>query len=83
MRKRATFHPVLLELIVAILFLALSMSVVVRLIAAANETSRTSALRSLALLEMQSVMEETKADPVGEGLDENGERLEYIRAGDA
>ncbi len=75
MKKRATFSPVLLELIVAILFFALAMSVVVQLIAAANETSSASALTSRALIAMESAAEQLKADPVGDGaFDESGER---------
>ena len=75
MNKRSTFSPVLLELIVAILFFALSMSVIIRLIAAANDTSRDSMLTGRAMIAMESVMEEIKADPVGDGkFDMNEER---------
>ena len=65
MKKRATFSPVLLELIVVILFFALSMSVVIRLIAASDETSRDSAALSRAVIAMESVIEEIKAEPPG------------------
>lgn len=80
MNKRATFHPVLLELIVSILFFALAMSVVVRLLAAADETSRMSELTGRALIAMESVAEEWKADPAGGDFDENGERRFTARA---
>lgn len=74
MKKKATFSPVLLELIVAILFFALSMSVVIRLIAAADETSRGSAALSRATIAMESLMEEIKAAPPGGAdFDETGE----------
>ena len=66
-KKRGVFSPVLVELIIVILFFALSTSVVVRLIAAADLTSRTSAYESRAILAMQTVAERVKADPVGEG----------------
>lgn len=74
MKKRATFSPVLLELIVSILFFALAMSVVVRLVAAANETSERSALASRALVAMENAAEAIKADPAAGDFDENGER---------
>lgn len=74
MRKKATFSPVLLELIVAILFFALSMSVVIRLIAAADETSQGSAALSRATIAMESLLEEIKAAPPGNAaFDEMGE----------
>ena len=39
-KKRGVFSPVLLELVIVILFFALSTSVIVRLIAAADLTAR-------------------------------------------
>lgn len=66
-RKRGTFSPVLLELTIVILFFALSTSVIVRLIAAAGTTARASEYESRAILAMESVAEQVKADPVGDG----------------
>lgn len=77
MKKRATFSPVLLELIVAILFFALSMSVVIRLIAAADETSRQSAALSRATIAMESLIEELKAEPPA-GADFNAQGESHI-----
>lgn len=73
MKKRTTFSSVLLELILAILFFALSTSVVIRLIAAASSISRESELESRALIAMESVAETVKADPAHCGaFDETG-----------
>ena len=66
MKQRIGISPMLLELIVTILFFMLSMSVVVRFIAAADETSRTSALTSRAMIAMENVAEELKADPLSD-----------------
>ena len=65
-KKRGVFSPVLLELVIVILFFALSTSVIVRLIAAADLTARESAYESRAILAMQSVAERVKADPAGQ-----------------
>lgn len=65
--KRSVFNPVLVELIMVILFFALSTSIIVRLIAAADTTARVSSYESRAILAMQSVAEQVKADPVGQG----------------
>ena len=51
---------------IVILFLALSTSVVVRLIAVANITAQQSAYESRAILAMERVAERVKADPVGD-----------------
>ena len=67
-KKRGVFNPVLIELIIVILFFALSTSVIVRLIASADMTARVSAYESRAILAMQSVAEEVKADPIGDGV---------------
>ena len=66
-KKRGTFSPVLIELTIVILFFALSTSVIVRLIAAAGATARASEYESRAILAMERVAEQVKADPVGDG----------------
>jgi hypothetical protein len=66
-KKRGVFNPILIELTIVILFFALSTSVVIRLIAAADATARQSAYESRAILAMESVAEQVKADPVGDG----------------
>ncbi len=74
-RKRAAFSPALLELVIVILFFALSTSVVVQLFAKASDVSKESAYHSRALLALETTAEETKADPEGDGsFDENGVR---------
>lgn len=65
-KKRGVFSPVLIELTIVILFFALSASVIVRLIAAADTTARLSAYESRAILAMETVAEQVKADPVGD-----------------
>ena len=65
-KKRGVFSPILIEMTIVILFLALSTSVVIRLIAAANVTARESAYESRAILAMERVAEQVKADPVGD-----------------
>ncbi|NCB06192.1 MAG: hypothetical protein EOM69_11835 [Clostridia bacterium] len=65
-KQRGTMSPILIEMVIVILFLALSTSVVVRLIAAANTTAQQSAYESRAILAMESVAEQVKADPVGD-----------------
>ncbi len=73
--QKNAFGTVLIELIVVILFFALSMSVVVQLIAAANELSNESAYASRAMFALQDMAEQLKADPVGDGdFDESGVR---------
>ncbi len=66
-KQRGVFSPVLIELIIVILFFALSTSVVVRLIAAASSTAQQSDYQARAILAMESVAEQIKADPVGDG----------------
>lgn len=66
-KKRGVFSPVLLELTIVILFFALSVSVVVRLISAAGETARESEYHARAILAMETVAERIKADPLGFG----------------
>lgn len=66
-KKRGVFSPVLLELVIVILFFALSTSVIVRLIAAADLTAQGSSYESRAILALQSVAEQIKADPLREG----------------
>ena len=65
-KKRGVFSPILIEMTIVILFLALSTSVVVRLIAVANITAQQSAYESRAILAMERVAEQVKADPVGD-----------------
>ena len=65
-KKRGVFSPVLIELTIVILFFALSAGVIVRLIAAANMTARLSEYESRAILAMETVAEQVKADPVGD-----------------
>ena len=65
-KKRGVFSPILIEMTIVILFLALSTSVVVRLIAAANITAQQSAYESRAILAMERVAARVKADPVGD-----------------
>ena len=65
-KKRGVFSPILIELILVILFLAISTSVVIRMIAAANTTAQQSAYESRAILAMESVAEQVKADPAGD-----------------
>lgn len=66
-KKRGVFSPVLMELTIVILFFALSTSVVIQLISAANATARESEYHARAILAMESVAERIKADPVGDG----------------
>ncbi len=66
-KKRGVFSPVLIELTIVILFFALSTSVVVRLIAAAGSTARASDYQARAILAMENVAEQIKADPAGDG----------------
>ena len=54
------------------MFFALSMSVVIRLVAAADETSRLSELTGSALIAMENAAEEIKADPASGPFDANG-----------
>jgi len=65
-KKRSSFSPVLIELTIVILFFALSASVIVRLITAANATARASEYESRAILAMETVAEQVKADPIGD-----------------
>jgi hypothetical protein len=74
-KKRSVFSPVLIELTIVILFFALSTSVIIQLISAANMTARESEYHARAILAMESVAERIKADPLAEGTaDENGVR---------
>jgi Tfp pilus assembly protein PilV len=74
-KKRSVFNPVLIELTIVILFFALSTSVIVQLISAANTTARESEYHARAILAMESVAEQIKADPAAQGTpDENGMR---------
>ncbi len=67
-KQRTGLSPVLVELTIVILFFALSMSVIIRLIAAANGTAKQSEFESRALLAMETVAEQVKASPMGDGV---------------
>lgn len=54
---------VLIELILDVLFLALTLVVLLRLFSAAHETNVLSEQKTLSSLEMQSVMEASRLDP--------------------
>ena len=54
-------HPMLLEMLLAMLFFALSAAVIVQLIAGAYTVSRKSARQSLAILALQDQCEAAKA----------------------
>ena len=66
-KRSGSFSPVLMELTIIILFFALSTSIVVRLIASASAISSESRYHARALLAMETVAEQIKADPVGDG----------------
>jgi len=66
-KRPGTFSPVLMELTIIILFFALSTSIVVRLIATASAVSNESRYHARALLAMETVAEQIKADPTGDG----------------
>lgn len=66
-KKQSVFSPVLIELTIVILFFALSTSIVVRLIAAASAVSNESGYHGRALLAMETVAEQIKADPTALG----------------
>lgn len=74
-KKKSVFSPVLIELTIVILFFALSTSVIVQLISAANAIARESEYHARAILAMETVAEQIKADPAAQGTaDENGAR---------
>ena len=66
MKRESSVSPVLLELVLVILFFAISSAAVLQLIAAAAETSRDSRIRTEALIAATDLMETAKADPLGE-----------------
>jgi hypothetical protein len=66
-KRSGSFSPVLMELTIIILFFALSTSIVVRLIASASVISNESRYHARAFLAMETVAEQIKADPVGDG----------------
>ena len=81
--KCRSFSPVLIELTIVILFFALSASVITRLIAVADNTARTSAYESRAILALQSVAEQVKADPIGDNTcNECGARVYAVQMED-
>ena len=75
MKKSSGVSPVMLEILVVTLFLALSASVLVQLIAKANDISQSADAESRALILAEDALERLKADPVGDGaFDGNGVR---------
>ena len=67
LKRSGTFSPVLMELTIIILFFAISTSIVVRLIASASAISEESRFHTRAMQAMETVAEQIKADPVGDG----------------
>ena len=81
LKRRGAFSPVLMELTIVILFFALSTVVVARLIAAASAVSNESAFQARALLAMENVAEQAKANPEGDGaFDANGARAFTVQS---
>jgi len=66
-KKHGVFSPILIELTIVILFFALSTSIVVQLIAAAGTAARESEYHARAVLALESVAEQIKANPTGSG----------------
>lgn len=66
-KKHGVFSPILIELTIVILFFALSTSIVVQLIAAAGTAARESEYHARAILALESVAEQIKANPAGSG----------------
>ena len=66
-KKRGVFSPILIELTIVMLFFALSTSIVVQLIAAAGTAARESEFHARAILALESVAEQIKANPTGSG----------------
>ena len=66
-KRSGAFSPVLMELTIIILFFAISTSIVVRLIASASAISDESRYHARALQAMETVAEQIKADPAGDG----------------
>lgn len=83
MKKASTVSPVMLEILVVTLFLALSASVLVQLIAKAHDISRSADAESRALILAEDTVERLKADPVGDNaFDAGGVRTFTVEAGD-
>lgn len=75
MKKSSQVSPVMLEILVVTLFLALSASVLVQIIAKARDISVAATQESRALILAEDLLERVKADPEGDGaFDENGRR---------
>lgn len=75
MKRRSALSPVLVELLVTIVFFALSAAVVVQLLAAANRTSSQSTDTANAAAALSTLMDELRADPEGsEGMAADGSR---------
>ena len=81
MKKTSQVSPVMLEIIVVTLFLALSMSVLIQLISKAHEISAAATAQSHALILAEDTLERMKADPVGDGaFDAEGTRAFAVTA---
>lgn len=78
MKKIGQLSPVLVELAVVTLFLALSTSVVIQLIAKAGEISRTAGAESRVLIAVEDAMEQIKARPDAEGFDGKNRRTVFM-----
>ncbi len=75
MKKESQVSPVMMEILVVTLFLALSASVLMQLIAKARDISVAATAESHALILAQDALESAKADPEGDGqFDETGAR---------
>jgi len=81
LKRRGACSHVLMELTIVILFFALATVVVARLIAAASAASNESAFQARALLAMENVAEQAKANPEGDGaFDANGARAFTVQS---
>lgn len=76
MREQRRFSLVLIELVVVILFFALSATAILRMIAAADAYRRKSADETEAMTRLTDLIECVKADPEGSGLDASGIRYQ-------
>ena len=74
-RQNSQVSPILFEMIVVTLFLALSAATLVQLVAKASSMAQISGDQNAAMLLLTDVLERTKADPEGDGnFDPNGQR---------
>ena len=63
MKRSGPMSSVLLELILVVLFFGLSVTVALRLFAAAGESSESSRAKSIAVIKLQEYAEELRSDP--------------------